>query len=158
MKYLLIINLFLFVNSCNYFEVKKTSSEDILQEELQTFSWSELDTYPTFSNCDTASTKQETKHCFESTLTNQVMQHLSDQRFIVSQDIKDTIQVTFTVSETGVLGVKNIEASDAILFEIPDLKQSIIKSMDSIKDIHPAIKRGQQVKSEFKLPIVITAN
>jgi len=158
MKYILVISLLFFVCSCNYFDVKKTSSEDILKDELQTFNWNELDAYPTFSVCDSLLTKQEKKQCFQNTLTHRVMQDLSEEHFIVSQDIEDTIQVTFSVSETGVLEITTIEATNNILSEIPDIKASIRKSMDSVTGVFPAIKRGQHVRSEFKLPIVIKAN
>ena len=39
--------------------------------------------------------------------------------------------------------------------EIPNIKVLLAKSIDSLPKIFPAIKRGQQVKTEFKLPIII---
>ena len=43
--------------SCKYLETKKTDSEAILSQELKTFNWNEVDTYPTFTVCDSLSTK-----------------------------------------------------------------------------------------------------
>ena len=51
--------------SCNYFDAKKVSADDILEEELQTFTWNEVDEYPSFEMCDSLSSKAEKKQCFE---------------------------------------------------------------------------------------------
>ena len=37
--------VFILLTSCAYFNVKKTSSEAILEEELQSFKWNEVDEY-----------------------------------------------------------------------------------------------------------------
>ena len=43
MKRILFVLICLVLSSCNYFDVKKTSSEEILKEELQTFNWKDVD-------------------------------------------------------------------------------------------------------------------
>ena len=52
MKKISVLLCVLILSSCEYFNVKKTSSEAILKEELQTFNWNEVDAYPSFSDCD----------------------------------------------------------------------------------------------------------
>ncbi len=54
--------LFLIVlfTSCEYFDKKKINSKDLLEEELQTFNWNDVDTYPTFSSCDSITAKANT--------------------------------------------------------------------------------------------------
>ena len=61
MKQICVFLGFLMLMSCQYFNVKKTSSDAILKEELQTFNWNEVDEYPSFPECDSAITKQEKK-------------------------------------------------------------------------------------------------
>ena len=59
--------LIILLTACNYFEKQKVNSEDLLEEELQTFNWNEVDMYPRFSNCDSIIEKEESKICFQNT-------------------------------------------------------------------------------------------
>jgi len=144
------------LTSCEYFNVKKTSSEAILKEELQTFNWNEVDKYPTFSICDSLVSKPESKQCFEHVLTSHITTFLQKETIIVTQDIQDTIGLQFQVSENGVLSLMQIDVDSLTNSEIPNIKVMLSQSLDSLPEIFPALKRGQQVKTEFKLPIIIS--
>ncbi len=143
------------LTSCEYFNVKKTSSEAILNEELETFDWKDVDVYPTFSSCDSLTTKQEKKQCFESRLATQIFSFLDSEGIVVTQDINDTIMLSFQVSETGVLSLSSSKIDSLTLQGIPNIKTLLNKSIDSLPKIFPAIKRGQQVKTAFELPVII---
>ena len=158
MKYLTILFLALCFSSCDYFDKKKVYSEDILKEDLQTFNWNEVDEYPTFSVCDNASTKAQRKDCFETTLTTFIMSQLANETIIVTKDINDTITITFQISEKGKLSVIDIKSSDLIKEQIPEMDALLIESLKDLSKIFPAIKRSQQVRTEFKLPVVIHVN
>jgi len=138
--------------------VKKVSSETILKEELQTFDWNDVDEYPTFSVCDSSFTKQEKKACFEQTLTAFITNGLQKHSIVVTQDIHDTIHLNFKVSDKGELMLLSTKTDSLIHHEIPNIEQILSESLDSLPKIFPAIKRGQQVTTEFKLPIIISAN
>ncbi|WNH08283.1 hypothetical protein [Thalassobellus suaedae] len=155
MKHLYVFILVFMLTSCEYFNVKKTSSEAILNEELQTFNWNDVDAYPTFSSCDSMLTKQEKKQCFESHLTTQIFSFLESEGIVVTQDINDTIVLSFEVSETGVLSLSSSKIDTLTFQEIPNIKTLLNKSIDSLPKIFPAIKRGQQVKIAFELPVII---
>ena len=144
--------------SCEYFNVKKTSSDAILKEELQTFNWNEVDEYPSFPECDSAITKQEKKQCFEEVLTAHFTRLLQRDTIVVTQDIKDTLLLQLQISEKGVLSVLNIKVDSLTSQEIPNIKDLLLHGLDCLPKIFPAIKRGQQVKTEFKLPVIITVN
>ena len=158
MKQIAVLVLCFVLASCQYFDVEKTSSEAILKEELKTFNWTEVDSYPTFKACDTLQTKLDTKHCFESTLANHISSKLQENTIIVSQDINDTILLSFLISEKGECLISKIEIDSVTTLEIPEIKTLITESLNSLPKIYPAIKRGQQVKSQFKLPIVLQVN
>ena len=158
MKYACITLILLLFTSCEYLNVKKTSSEEILKEELQTFKWNELDVYPTFSACDSATTKIEKKKCFENIVTKHLSSYLTKQRFVVGQDVTDTLELTFIISDKGKTNISNIKVKEETLSELPNIKEVLQKSIDSFPKIFPALKRGQQVTSQFKLPVVIQAN
>jgi len=158
MKYLPLFFLVLCFTSCDYFDKRKVYSEDILKEDLQTFNWNEVDEYPTFAICDNVSTKAQRKQCFETTLTTFIMSQFEKEMIVVTEDINDTIMITFQISETGTLSVIDIKSSDLIKAQIPKMDTLLTESLKELPKIFPAIKRSQQVKTEFKLPIVINVN
>ena len=158
MKYLTILFLLFCISSCDYFDRKKITPEEILQEDLQTFNWNEVDEYPTFVSCDTSSTKVERKHCFETTLSSHITSQLAREKIVVTKDVNDTIIIKFLISNLGDLSVLEIKSSEQIKKQIPEIDSFLIHSLKDLPKILPAFKRGQQVKTEFKLPIVIKVN
>ena len=158
MKQLTVFILLLCLYSCDYFDKKKVNSQDIVNEELQTFNWNDVDEYPSFKTCESLSSKQESKQCFETTLITHITNKLSDEIIVVTENVEDTVVIKFHISETGNLSVLNIKNKETTKEQIPNLDSLLIKSLDSLPRIFPAIKRGQQVKTEFTLPIVIQMN
>jgi hypothetical protein len=158
MKQIYVFILVLAFTSCEYFNAKKTTPEAILDEELQTFTWNDVDVYPTFSVCDSIETKNEKTVCFTEVLTTHILEYLQNRPIVVTQDVTDTVHLKIQVSEMGVLSLLDIEADSLIIKEIPNIKDLIYCSLDSLPKVFPAIKRGQQVKTEFKLPIIIHAD
>ncbi len=158
MKQLTVFILLLCLYSCDYFDKKKVNTQDIVNEELQTFNWNDVDEYPSFKTCESLSSKQESKQCFETTLITHITNKLSDEIIVVTENVEDTVVIKFHVSETGNLSVLNIKNKETTKEQIPNLDSLLLKSLDSLPRIFPAIKRGQQVKTEFTLPIVIQMN
>jgi len=144
-----------FFASCDYFNAKKITPEAILKEELKTFKWDEVDQYPTFLSCDSALIKLDKKICFESTLSNYILKHLQQEKIVVTKPVKDTIMISFQVSKQGVLSIRDIKVGDSTKQQIPKITTKIKESIIELPKIYPALKRGQQVKIVFKLPIII---
>ena len=144
--------------SCNYFEKKKVYPEDLLEEELQTFNWNEVDTYPTFSSCDSLTIKEENKVCFQNTLVNNVNAFLAAQNIVVSNDVNDTIRLKIIVNNEGVLEVESIKIKPETIEEIPEIDSLLKQSLKGIPKIFPAIKRGQQVTTAFEVPVIVKIN
>jgi len=155
MKHFYLGMLLILLTSCKYFDVKKTSSEAILKEELQTFNWNEVDEYPTFSFCDSLSEKPDKKHCFQNYLTTKILNVLQSEKLVVTHDFSDTIDLKFKISDQGELQLLDFEVDTNTLREIPEIKSLIQSSVSEVPKIYPAIKRGQQVKTEFTLPLVV---
>lgn len=158
MKYSFVFIFVLLFTSCDYFNVKKTSSEAILEEELQTFNWNDVDEYPSFTLCDSVLSKVEKKACFQETITTNITDFLQKEMIVVSQDIHDTLVLEFQVSKQGMLRILESRVDSVTLQEIPNIKELLNKSLDTLPKIYPAIKRGQQVTTEFNLPIIISVN
>jgi len=158
MKRITVFLLFITITSCQYFNVKKTTPEAILEEEQKAINWNDVDVFPTFSICDSLQTSEEKTKCFQNTISNHVSKNLQQKIIIVSQDVVDILKMELLVSEEGVISVKNIEAKNTTLEEIPDLKNMLEESLIGLPKIFPAIKRGQQVKTQFELPIILEVN
>jgi len=155
MKQFYVFLFLLMLSSCEYFNVKKTSSEDILKEELQTFNWNEVDAYPSFTECDSVGSKAKQRTCFENVLTWHIWEFLEHERIVVTQDVSDTIILSFQVSESGELKLNKTKIDSVTLHEIPEIESLLFKSLDNLPEIFPATKRGQQVKTKFELPVII---
>lgn len=158
MKQTLVFILVLMLFSCEYFNVKKTSPEVILEEELQTFNWQDVDEYPSFVECDSLLSKEDKKDCFQSVLTIHICKYLKDEKLVVTQDITDTINLHFKISNNGQILLTDFDVDSLTMQEIPNIKYLIDKSLDSFPKVFPAIKRGQQVTTEFSLPVIINVN
>jgi len=155
MKRLSLIFCVIVLTSCNYFEKKKVYSKDILEEELQTFNWNEVDEYPTFESCDDTLGKVNKKLCFENTVLNILNHSLTQQNIVVTEDVNDTILLTITIDNTGNFNVKNIISNELTKTQIPKIDSLLIHSFDSLPKVYPAIKRSQQVTTQFTLPVVV---
>ncbi|HLT33216.1 MAG TPA: hypothetical protein VKZ98_05445 [Aquaticitalea sp.] len=152
MKRLLLIAILLCLTSCDYFNKKKIDSETIVEEELKSINWNDVDEYPAFSICDSSENK---KVCFEDVLRNRLNTNLSKQNIVVSEDVNDTVLLKIHIDNKGKFSIKDIIYSDLTKSQIPELDSLLRHSLDSLPKIYPAIKRGQQVATEFNLPVLI---
>ncbi|WP_047550160.1 hypothetical protein [Psychroserpens sp. Hel_I_66] len=141
--------------SCEFIEKKKVYSNDIVEEELQTFNWNDVDEYPSFESCEATLDKANKKACFENTLREILNKNLAKYKIIVSEEIHDTIHLKITIDNDGEFVVDDIISNEKTQAEIPKLDSLLRKSLDSLPKIYPAIKRSQHVKTQFSLPVII---
>ncbi len=141
--------------SCDFIESKKVYSKDILEEELQTFNWQDVDEYPTFDSCDTALDRANRRLCFENTLGTILNEKLSQYTIVVSEKIHDTVQLKIRIDSKGILVVNEVESKEITRKAIPQLDSLLRHSLDTLPKIYPAIKRSQQVTTQFSLPVII---
>ena len=158
MKRIVSIIILIIMCSCDYFDKRKVNADDILNEELKTFNWNEVDEYPNFENCDASEEKEQRKRCFEETLTSAIYASLNDAGIVVTESLNDTLVMVFQISETGELELLEVQDSETIEAHIPMIDSLLIEGLKDLPEIYPAVKRGQQVRTQFKLPVVITAN
>jgi len=141
--------------SCEFIEKRKVYPKDILKEELQAFNWNEVDEYPSFDICQGASGKEAKKSCFETTLREILNENLAKSHIIVSEEINDTVILKIAIDSKGVFAINDIISHESTQIEIPQLDSLLRSSLDSLPKIYPAIKRSQQVKTQFNLPVII---
>ena len=155
MKPFVFLLIFLCATSCSYLEKKKVNSEELLEEELQTFNWNEVDTYPTFSSCDSITIKADSRACFQNTLVDNVNTYLKSQNLVVSKDVNDTIRLHIKIDNKGFLIVESMLIKPETVLQIPEIDSLLRQSLKNVPKIHPAIKRGQQVTTAFELPVIV---
>jgi len=155
MNRIVFLLILLFATSCNYFEKKKVYPEDLLEEELRTFNWNEVDTYPTFSSCDSITVREDSRACFQNTIIGSVNQFLEAQHIVVSNDVNDTIRLKISIDNKGVLQVESIQLQPETAVQIPEIDSLLRQSLKGIPKIYPAIKRGQPVTTAFELPVIV---
>jgi len=155
---LLLLLCCILLTSCNYFESKKVSKESIVQQELKTFTWNEVDTYPSFKVCESFETEALKKTCFETEITNHVFETLNNANVEVYDALSETIELQLTISDEGVFNIESSKVSQNLKTLIPEINTILSESISSLPEAYPAIKRGQQVKTQFVLPILLEVN
>lgn len=159
MKHLfLLVPLLLLATSCQFFETEKVSSEKIYKEEMEAIDWKDVDRYPSFSNCENILEKPEQKNCFINTINSQLYKSISHGEMVAVKEVYDTVKVNFEVSSSGQLSILEIKMDTLLQNEFPELETWILQSIDSLKPVAPAYKRGIPVKTQFTLPVVIQTN
>ena len=158
MKTYQLIFVLLLLQSCNYFEAKKISKDAIVKEQLETFNWNDVDTYPSFKACDSLEEKDDKRACFETQITSHFFEALSNEHFLIDDDINETIYFYLLINKEGVVSLKSKKVNEKTRQIIPNIDTFITNSIKSLPKIYPAIKRGQQVQTQFVLPILLEVN
>ncbi|SHI42416.1 hypothetical protein SAMN04488096_101545 [Mesonia phycicola] len=156
MKYSYLL-LLLFCLGCQNFETKKISSDEIVEEELKEFNWTEVEVYPSFKICEPIDNKQEKKSCFEKLFTQKIYTSLSQKKVILSDSIEEKMMLFISISSNGKPNLDSVEVSTFIQEKIPELHKWLEVSVNELPKIYPARKRGIPVKTSFKLPLVISS-
>ena len=147
--------LILTLSSCKDFDFKKQSAEQIMEEELKSINWEEVDFYPTFQNCSTITSKAESKICFETEIKNKIGNHLEDKQLITSNSKQDTVVLELHISAEGKTNIKHLKISDHIASQNPELENWLKEAISKLSEIYPAQKRSVPVPLHTELPIIL---
>src|SRR5690606_37472556 len=132
--------LLLFI-SCEYFGLKKSTKEDIVNREMKSINWNDVDKYPLFEECDETASKAVQKECFTTILSNHILNSLSQNNIEVHESINDTVNVQLLISNEGIVSILKVENNDKITNQIPQLNRYIATSIQSLPVVYPALKR-----------------
>lgn len=157
MQKFLLISCLSLLASCELFMSKEDKTQKMVNEELLSIDWNDVDQYPLFEGCDETVTKQVQRDCFQNSMMNHFSQALDSLQFQVNNDINDTMYVDFLIDEHGFISVLNVEEKPDILNEIEDFNTQITSRFKDLT-VAPALKRGIPVSLRFRLPIVVNTN
>ena len=158
MRKLGILCLLCFLVACDWFSSREAKTQKMVEQELQSIDWNEIDQYPLFDDCDETVSKTAQRECFENTLLLHFSMTLQDFEFVLDKDIEDSIYVDFLVDKEGGMTVLDIEEHSAIREQIPEFNGIITQSFKSLPRVAPALKRGIPVNAKFRIPLVLNTN
>ena len=148
------IVLFLF-SGCHLFESTKVPSKEIKTAS----SWSEKDQGPNFNECDDFENDQEKKDCFESIISNSILDYLDQNLLESSESISEEINIVLKIDKEGYFSLEEYNGSSKIDQAIPSLKEQLEIAVNLIPQAQPAVKTnvGTFVSTKLNLPILISA-
>jgi hypothetical protein len=149
--------ILLFFNSCQYFEKKVPSEKELLQKELKSINWKEVDEYPTVTECETINDKKQRQKCFFDVMSQLIQEKLNvDSLSILYPDL-DTIQVKVTVFPNSKMKFEPEFQKDSVAYDTIRIDSILHARLVDFPKVNPAIKRGLPVKTQFTLPVIIKA-
>ncbi|SHG07171.1 hypothetical protein [Flavobacterium johnsoniae] len=155
MKQFFFFIVFIFFNSCQYFEKKVPSEKELLQKELKSINWKEVDEYPTVSDCETITDKKERQKCFFDVMSQLIQEKLEvDSLSILYPDL-DTIQVKVTIFPNSKMKFEPQFQKDSVAYDTIRIDSILHARLVDFPKVNPAIKRGLPVKTQFILPVII---
>ena len=149
------IFIILLLSGCHLFESTKVPSKEIKTAS----SWSEKDQGPNFNECDDFENDQEKQDCFESTISNSILDYLDQNLLESSESISEEINIVLKIDKEGYFSLEEYNGSSKIDQAIPSLKEQLEIAVSLIPQAQPAVKTnvGTFVSTKLNLPIVITA-
>lgn len=141
--------------SCDWFASREARTQQMVEAELGTIDWNEVDQFPLFEDCNETTSKPEQKYCFENTLVMHLGMALQDYQFRSEKPIADTLYVDFLVDNKGGITVVSVEENPLFSSENPEFERIVSGSLRSLPRLEPALKRGIPVASRFRIPLVI---
>ena len=143
------------VGSCNWFTSSEKQTRQLVESEMQSIDWNEVDHFPLFEDCTETTSKPEQRNCFEKTLVMHLSMALQDHQFKADQTFSDTLYVDFLVDNKGGIAVVSIEENRDFNRANPEFERIISGSLRSLPRLQPALKRGIPVASRFRIPLAI---
>lgn len=144
----------LLFGACQYIDKQVPSEEELLKKELESINWNQVDEFPSVVSCDSVTDKEQKKQCFFEYLTQLIQMKLSADTLAVRYPQLDTIEVKVTVLPNATLEFEP-QLSDSLSYNRATIDSIIKTRLVDFPEIHPALKRGIPVKTQFVLPVIL---
>ncbi|WP_348825177.1 hypothetical protein [Flavobacterium aestuarii] len=155
MKQYFLFLVFIFFNSCQYFDKEVPSEKELLQKELKAINWKEVDEYPSMVDCDKIEDKKQRQQCFFEILTQLIQEKLSNDTLSMLYPELDTIEVKVTVFPNATMKFEPQFPRDSVAYDKVKIDSILKARLIDFPKINPAIKRGIPVKTQFILPVIL---
>jgi hypothetical protein len=155
-KFFLILFLSpLIFSSCQYFDKRVPSKEVLLEQELKSINWNEVDEFPSVADCEKISDKATQRNCFFDFLTTEIQSRLDIDTLSILYPEIDTIEVKVTVFPDSTLQFEPQFPKDTVAYDTIKIDSILHARLIDFPKVNPAIKRGIPVKSQFILPVIL---
>lgn len=141
--------------SCQYLEKQIPSEKELLQKELKSINWKEVDQYPSLVDCDSITDKKQQQQCFFERLTQLIQEKLSVDTLAALYPELDTIEVKVTVFPNSTLKFEPQFPKDSVAYDTIKIDSILRARLVGFPKVNPAIKRGIPVKTQFILPVIL---
>ncbi|NRT13237.1 hypothetical protein [Flavobacterium sp. 14A] len=155
MKYYQVLLIALLLNSCQYYDKQIPSEKELLQKELKSINWNEVDEYPSFVDCNKMDSKTERQQCFFQYMTTLIQEKIRVDTLSIMYPELDTIQVLVTVFPNSKLKFEPQFPKDSVAYDTIKIDSILHARLVDFPKVNPAIKRGIPVKTQFILPVII---
>ncbi len=147
--------VFIFFNCCQYFDKQIPSEKELLQKELKSINWKEVDEYPSVVDCEKIEDKKQRQQCFFEVLTLLIQEKLSVDTLSILYPELDTIEVKVTVFPNATIQFEPQFPKDSVAYDKIKIDSILKARLVDFPKINPAIKRGIPVKTQFILPVIL---
>lgn len=155
---LIVLLLPLFFNSCQYFNQQVPSEKELLQKELKSINWNEVDEYPSVADCEKIEDKTQRKQCFFEYMTQSIQEKLNIDTLSIPSPNLDTIDMKVTIFANAKILFEPQFPKDSVGYDIIKMDSILKARLVNFPKVNPAIKHGIPVKTQFILPIIIKNN
>ncbi|RZJ66041.1 MAG: hypothetical protein EOO50_11325 [Flavobacterium sp.] len=154
MKNLTLLLLLSLAVSCQYFDKQVPSKDELLEKELKSINWNEVDEFPTVESCDSIQDKMLNKQCFLDFLVANIQQRLSSDTLKVLYPDLDTISMKVTIFPDSRVKFEP-KLNDSLVYGRDKIDSILQARLSDFPKIKPALKRDIPVKTQFMLPVVL---
>ena len=155
MKQYSLFLVFILFNSCQYFDKQVPSEKELLQKELKSINWKEVDEYPSVVDCDKIEDKKQREQCFFEVLTQLIQEKLCNDTLAMLYPELDTIEVKVTIFPNATMKFEPKFPKDSVAYDKIKIDSILKARLVDFPKINPAIKRGLPVKTQFILPVIL---
>jgi len=142
-------------NSCQYIDKQVPSEKELLQKELKSINWKEVDEYPSVANCEKIADKKQRQQCFFQVMAQLIQQKLDIDTLSILYPELDTIQVKVTVFPNSTMKFEPQFPKDSVAYDTIKIDSILHARLVDFPKINPALKRGLPVKTQFILPVIL---
>ncbi|RTY86479.1 hypothetical protein [Flavobacterium sp. GT3R68] len=147
--------LALLFTSCQYFDKRVPSKDELLEKELKSINWNEVDEFPSIAECEKIKDEAMRKQCFFEFLTQTIQQKLSIDTLAILYPELDTIDVKVTIYPDATMQFEPQFPKDSVAYDTIKIDSILHARLVDFPKVNPAIKRGIPVKTQFVLPVIL---
>lgn len=152
LRFFSLLFVLIFFTSCDMFLTSKNKKQQVLDTIID---FSSVDTFPSFKVCDSLIDKTKKSDCFRSTIHSKIGEELQKHTLAIKDSIDETVLVDLVINADGQIVFTNLQSSENINKQLPELDNLIQLSIQKLPAVYPAIKRGIPVNTKYQLPIRI---